>query len=110
MPSPTISAPPGLDVQKIGEAFLQIMGMSAEEAARFAQSVDWSTTLVIPIPRNGTSYQEVPVDGVTGTLIVQDMEGHEAQYLLIWVKDGILYSLAGSGNGSAALRIVNSLN
>jgi hypothetical protein len=110
MPSPTISAPPGLDVQGIGEAFLQIMGMSAEDAARFAQSVDWSTTLVIPIPRNGTTYQEVPVDGVIGTMIVQQLEDHGEQYLLIWVNDGILYSLTGPGNGSSALRIVNSLN
>lgn len=110
MPSPTISAPPGLDVQKIGEAFLQVMGMSAEEAASFAQSVDWSTTLVIPIPRYGTTYQEVPVDGVTGTLIVQQMEDHDEQYLLIWVRDGILYSLTGPGNGSSAVRIANSLN
>ncbi|MGW8249857.1 MAG: zf-HC2 domain-containing protein [Anaerolineales bacterium] len=110
MPSPSISAPPGLDVQGIGEAFLQVMGMPAQEAARFAQSVDWSTTLVIPIPRNGTTYQEVPVDGVIGTMIVQQLEDHHEQYLLIWVKDGILYSLTGPGNGSSAMRIVNSLN
>ena len=94
----------------IGEAFLQMMGMTEEEAAKFAQTVDWSTTLVIPIPRYGTTYQEVPVDGVTGTLIVQELEDHANQYLLIWVKDGILYSLTGPGNGSSAVRIANSLN
>lgn len=110
MPSPSISAPPGLDLQMIGEAFLQMLGMSEEEAAKFAQTVDWSTTLVIPIPRYGTTYQEVPVDGVTGTLIVQDAEDHANQYLLIWVKDGILYSLTGPGNGSSAVRIANSIN
>lgn len=110
MPSPSISAPPGLDLQMIGEAFLQMMGMSEEEATKFAQTVDWSTTLVIPIPRYGTTYQEVPVDGVTGTLIVQELEDHANQYLLIWVKDGILYSLTGPGNGSSSVRIANSLN
>ncbi len=109
VPSPVISAPPGLDIQKIGEAFLQVMGMSAEEAAQFAQTVDWTTTLVIPIPRNGTTYKEVPVDGVMGTLITQGQEDLSDQYLLIWVKDGILYSLAGAGEGNSALRIANSL-
>lgn len=109
MPSPSISAPPGLDLQKVGVAFLQMLGMSAEEASKFAQTVDWSTTLVIPIPRYGTTYQEVPVDGVIGTLIVQQLEDHADQYLLIWVKDGIIYSLTGPGNGSSAVRIANSI-
>ena len=110
MSSPTITAPPGLDIQKVGEAFLQVMGMTAEEAARFSQTVDWTTTLVIPIPRYGTTYREVPVDGVTGTLIVEDLEDHDAQYLLIWVKDGILYSLTGPGDGSSAVRIADTLH
>jgi hypothetical protein len=109
MPSPTISAPPGLDIPMISEAFLQVLGMSPEEARQIAQTVDWTTTLVIPIPRYGTTYQEVPVDGVSGTLILQELNDHPDQYLLIWVKDGILYALTGSGNASSALRIADSL-
>jgi hypothetical protein len=109
MPSPTITAPPGLDIPKIGEAYLQLMGMSPEEAASFAQTVDWSTTLVIPIPRYGTTYREVPIDGVNGTLIVQESEDRADQYLMVWVKDGILYSITGPGDGSSALRLANSL-
>jgi hypothetical protein len=109
MPSPTITAPPGLDIPKIGEAYLQLMGMSPEEAASFAQTVDWSTTLVIPIPRYGTTYREVPIDGVNGTLIIQEPEERPGQYLLVWVKDGMLYSITGPGDGSSALRLANSL-
>jgi hypothetical protein len=109
MTSPTISAPPGFDVQQIGEAFLQVMGMSAEEAARFAQTVDWTTTLVIPIPQYGTTFQDVPVDGVNGTLILEELDNHQAQYLLIWVKDDILYSLTGPGDASTALRIASGI-
>lgn len=109
MPSPVISAPPSLDLQKIGEAYLQMLGMSAEEAAQFAQTVDWTTTLVIPIPRHGTTYKEVLVDGVNGTFILQNAQDYPDQYLLIWVKDGILYALTGPGNGNSALRVANSL-
>jgi hypothetical protein len=109
MSSPIISAPPGLDIQKIGEAFLQLMGMTAEEAAQFSQTVDWTTTLVIPIPRYATTYREIPVDGVTGTLIVEELENHDAQYLLIWVKDGILYSLTGPGDGSSAASVADTM-
>jgi hypothetical protein len=108
MPSPTIEAPAGLNVEQIGQAFLQVMGMSSEEAAQFAKNVDWTTTLVIPIPRYETNYQEVPVDGVTGTLI-QRSSGLPRQYMLVWIKDGILYTLTGPGDASTALQIAESL-
>ena len=109
IPSPTVSAPPGLDIVQIGEAFLQVTGMSPEEAADFARSVDWTTTLIIPVPRYGSEHEEVQVDGVTGTLIQQYGYKMDDGYLLIWVKDGILYALSGPGDSTAALEIASSL-
>ena len=109
MVSPTVTAPPGLDVAALGQAFLQFVGMSAEEAAQFSQQVDWTTTLVIPLPRYGTTYEDVVVDGVPGTLIHQSMEEHVPQFLLIWVKENIVYALTGPGDGSRALEIAGSL-
>lgn len=109
MVSPTVSAPPGMDVAKLGQAFLELMGMNAEEAAQFSQQVDWTTTLVIPIPRYGADYDDVVVDGVPGTLIHQSLEEHAPQFLLIWIKDNILYALTGPGDGAQALEIADSL-
>jgi hypothetical protein len=80
--------------------------MSPEEAASFAENVDWTTTLVVPVPRYGTNYQEVAVDGVTGALIQQ---AGDNEYLLFWVKDGMVYALSGPGDSQAALEIGNSL-
>jgi hypothetical protein len=108
-PSPEISAPPGLDIASIGEIFLQLLGMTPEEAAQFSQSVDWTTTLVIPIPRYGTEYQEVFVDGVEGTLIMQSQRSEFPHYLLVWIKDGIVYGLTGPGTDESAMEIANSL-
>lgn len=107
MPSPTISAPAGLDLAQIGEAYLQLLGMSREEAASFAKNVDWTTTFIVPIPRNGTDYQDVQVDGVTGTFI--QMRNGFKEYALLWVKDGIVYALGGPGNLDTALKIAASL-
>jgi hypothetical protein len=107
MIGPTISAPPDLDVAQIGESFLEIIGMSPQEAALFSQTVDWTTTLIIPIPRYSTTYQEVTVDGVTGTLILQ--KDYVPKYMLLWVKDGIVYSLSGPGDRSIALSIAATL-
>jgi len=78
--SPTISAPPGLDIAAIGGAFLQVMGMDSEEASQFARNVDWTTTLVVPIPRYGTEQKDVLVDGVIGTLILQAVSTNSCCY------------------------------
>ncbi len=109
MESPAINAPPGLDLAGLGEAFLVAMGMTPEEAREFSQQVDWTTTLVVPVPRYGVEYQEVSVDGVTGTFIQQSLESHAPQYMLVWVKDGLLYALTGSGDISTAMQIAGSL-
>ena len=106
MPSPEVNAPAGLDVAQVGEAYLQLLGMSPEEAARFSSTVDWTSTFVVPIPRYGTTSQTVSVDGVEGTFIQQ---GSADQYLLMWVKDGLLYALTGPGDLEAALRLAGSI-
>jgi hypothetical protein len=114
VPSPTISAPPGLDITQIGEAFLEVMGMSPSQAAQLSSTVDWSTTLVLPLPTNyGASYQDVVVDGVNGTLVRQSYMTRSGQPVarttLLWVKDGMVYLLEAPNNTAAALEVANSL-
>jgi hypothetical protein len=104
---PTISAPPELDVQALGTAYLQVLGMTQDEAAKFAQNVDWANTFVVPIPRNGFDSSDVSVDGVQGTLLSR--KGYGGQYVLMWVKDGIVYALMGNGKGNNALNIAATI-
>ena len=109
IPSPTVTTPPDMDVEQLAEIALQFSGMTAEQAHAFSQNVDWTSTLVVPIPRNGASYEEVVVDGVTGNLIRRPSDD-APQYLLMWVKDGTVYAIGGLGNDmSAALAMANSL-
>lgn len=107
--NPDVSAPSGLDMVQLGQAYLELLGMTPDEAAQFSRNTDWASTLVIPIPRYGSSYETVSVDGVEGTFIQQDLEDHVRQYLLIWIKDGQLYALTGPGDVQAALAIANSI-
>jgi Putative zinc-finger len=111
VPSPTVSVPPSLNIATLAEAGLQVAGMSAAEAHRFCETVDWSSTLVIPIPQNGSSYRTVPVDGVNGTLIEAAPHGNfVGRYALIWVKNGIVYSFSGKGHPDKALSVAASLS
>jgi hypothetical protein len=107
MPSPVISAPPEMDLLKLGEAYLQMLGMDKEEAASFAENVDWTSTFVIPVPRNSADYREVTVNGVPATLI--NYYRGEPVYMLMWIENDILYALGGPGRGENALEVANSL-
>jgi len=112
IPSPQVSAPASLDIAKLAQIGLELTGMSPEEAAEFTSTVDWTSTLVVPIPQNAASYQQVTVDGVTGALLERSIDdGDDApQFALFWVKDGIIYTIGGlGGDAQTALEIANSL-
>jgi hypothetical protein len=88
---------------------LEFSGMTTEQAAAFTSTVDWTSTLVVPIPKNASTYEQVSVDGVTGTLI-QRPSDDAPQFALLWVKDGIIYAIGGLGsNSQLALELSNSL-
>jgi hypothetical protein len=110
IPSPTVKAPANLDIDGLARIGLEFTGMSPEETAAFTGTVDWTSTLVIPIPNDATTYRQVSVDGVTGTLIQRPADDPTAKYALLWFKDGIIHAIAGRGNNAdQALEIANSL-
>jgi len=109
MPSPTVNAPADLDINALARIGLEFTGMSPEEAANFTNSVNWTSTLVVPIPKNAATYEQVQVDGVTGTLIQRPADD-APQFALLWVKDGIIHAISGLGaNSQQALDMANSL-
>jgi hypothetical protein len=106
--TPTIDAPPGLDINKAGQILLQTLGMSAAEAQEFSATVNWATTLVVPIPSD-VDYQPIFIEGVDGFFLEDNYASGKSAYSLIWLKDGIFHALIGDGTLSDALRSINSL-
>jgi hypothetical protein len=111
IPSPSVNAPADLDINRLAQIGLEFTGMTAEEAVAFTGTVDWTSTLVVPIPSNAATYEQVTVDGVTGTLIQRaSREGEPTTFALFWVKDGIIYAISGRGaNSGQAIEMANSL-
>jgi len=109
LPSPSVNAPADLDIEALARIGLEFTGMSPEEAAEFTSTVNWTSTLLVPIPRNAAVHEQVSVDGVTGTLIQRSSE-EGPQFALLWVKDGIIYAISGLGtNSQQAIEMANSL-
>ncbi len=109
-PSPTVVTLPELDIAPIAELALQLGGLTADEASAFSRTVDWTSTLVIPVPRDVASFEYVEVEGVRGVLIHHRQWGNRpASYALLWTKNGMVHSLNGFGNPSYAVPLANSL-
>ncbi len=110
IPSPTVTAPPSVNVPQLAQIALEFTGMSSDQAKAFTDSVDWTSTLVVPIPKNAATYEQVTVDGVKGTLIQRPADD-APQFVLIWIKNGIIYTIGGLGsNSQQAIDMANSLH
>ena len=109
IPSPSVNAPADLDIEALARIGLEFTGMSPEEAAELTSTVNWTSTLLVPIPRNATIHEQVSVDGVTGTLIQRSSE-EGPQFAVLWVKNDIIYAISGLGtNSQQAIEMANSL-
>jgi len=107
--TPTVSAPSELNIAQLAQIGLEFTGMTNDQAAAFTQTVDWTSTLVIPLPKNAATYQQVMVDEVIGTLIQRPADD-APQYVLVWVKNGIIYAISSLGtNSQQAIQMANSL-
>ena len=108
--TPSVVTTPEIDLGEVARLGLEVSGMTSQEAALMTAAIDWTSTLVIPMPEGAAQHQEVDVDGVKGALVVFPPEdGGLQDYGLFWVKNGITYMLQGSGDWGFGLQMANSL-
>ena len=109
-PSPLINVPSDLNIQQLAEIGLQLAGWDAVKAREFCQSVDWKSTLVLPIPPKAQSYETVNINGVRGTLLhFANSRNEHPSFALIWVDGGIIYGLMGQNEVTSAVQLASSL-
>jgi hypothetical protein len=105
--SPLIDYPDDVDPQALGQALLQVLGMSESDASALAQEIVWTDTLLLPIPENVATFREVTLDGGSMGIALTSLEGDLAGVL--WQRDGIVYTLAGA-DIDYLIEIANSLD
>lgn len=105
--TPELEYPDGLNTRLLGEALLQLLGLNEEEATRLAENIDWTTTLLLPIPADIATYQEVRVDGVSG-MAISRLDGRAAT--IVWHKHGILYTLYGERSARDLVALADTLD
>jgi hypothetical protein len=109
LPSPQVDMPAGLDPVTLGEAAFKWLGMPAEDAHRLAQTIDWTSTVVIPLPTDVAQAREVTVDGVTG-LMLEGNNRARGNTLFVWQRADMVYGIDGEGvNSDLLLQLADSL-
>lgn len=91
--SPVVAYPDDVDPTALGEALLQVLGLDAAAARQVAQSIDWTSTLLLPIPSEVATYRDVFVDGVVGVALTP-LDG-SAENSVMWQRNGIVHVLSG---------------
>jgi hypothetical protein len=113
--SPEVSLPPGVDLAQLGEIGLRILGLEAPEAHRFAQQIDWHSTLLVPVPTDAGEFREVTVNGQRGLLITSsEAEGggarrHGPRNMVLWADGQKVYGLMGSLGREELVQMANSV-
>jgi hypothetical protein len=111
--SPEVSLPPGADLAQLGEIGLRILGLDATEAHRFASTIDWHSTFLVPVPAKEAEFRQVEVNG-HHALLVTAREGAQAvprkpgvereggrhdgraRNVLLWSDGDMVYALCGN--------------
>ena len=82
--TPQLTLPNSIDVRALGEIGLRILGLPPMEAKQFAGAIDWHSTLVVPVPPNATSFQQVDIGGHRGVLIQHQPRNQSPTSTIVW--------------------------
>jgi len=91
-PSPLVEYPEDVDVTALGQALLEVLGMEPEPARRLSESIEWTSTLLLPIPDSIATFNEVQIGDSSG-LALTGVDGRNAA--ILWESDGMVYVLSG---------------
>lgn len=113
--NPEVSMPAGVDLPRLGEIGLRILGIDAGEAHRLASSIDWRSTLLVPVPTTASSFVQVTVQGNPGLLVTtkgEEAEGNKrrrAGSVLLWTQGDRVFALAGTLESRDMVQVAESV-
>ncbi|MBC7236499.1 MAG: hypothetical protein H5T69_11735 [Chloroflexi bacterium] len=106
---PEVDYPEGIDPSLFGEAGLRLMGLQADEARRISRSIDWTNTLVLPVPDDLTEIRELQIAGEEAVLLQPRTRDDYNMTTLLFEKEGIVYVLSARGSYEMLVQVAESM-
>ena len=108
--SPDVTFPAGVDLSKLAYAALRVLGTPRDEAYRMSVTIDWRSTLLVPVPARALAYRPINVNGSDGLLIEGLAQGERFPGgVLMWSAGGETFAVAGAVSGDELLEIAQTL-
>ena len=107
MPVPEARISSSMRFPLVMQILAQLVGDKDQESADSA-SIDWTNTLVVPIPDRSAVTE--PVNGTDATLILLDKnQGSFSPFFLTWIREAKIYALMAFGDPNNAKELVDSI-
>jgi hypothetical protein len=66
--------------------------------------------MVLPVFHGQTAYKRVNLNGIEAVLLRRRNDSPSERFNLVWVDNGIMYSLMGSGDDTAAINLASRID
>jgi len=115
--SPEVSLPPGADLPLLAEIGMRILGVEPTQARRISRSVDWHTTLLVPVPQNASEFRGVEIHGNPGLFVTSSKGtgaggGENRQRegaIVMWTEGERVFAVAGNLHDLELLTMAESV-
>jgi hypothetical protein len=107
--SPQVTLPASVNLAALGEIGLRILGLSAGDARRFTQAIDWNSTLLVPIPPVVSSFRQVTINGRPGMLLQHQPSGQALTSVVLWSNADRVFALVSIAGVEAVLAMAESV-
>ena len=107
--TPQLTLPNSIDMKRLGEIGLRILGLGPAEAKQFAQAMDWHSTLIVPVPPNASQFRQVNINGHLGVGIDHQPRDQSPTHMLIWSTPERVFVLVTIQGYEQALEMAKSI-
>jgi hypothetical protein len=107
--SPEVTMPAGIAPAALGEIGLRILGLPRDMARQFAQTIDWNTTLIVPLPPTARSFKEIEVAGHPGIAVQYLTPNESPTTMVLWSSDDRVFGLVSIQEWAQVLAMADSV-
>jgi hypothetical protein len=108
-PSPAVALPGGVELSALGEIGLRILGLTPDEARALARSIDWTSTLLVPLPPTAQSFRRVDVNGHPAVAIQHQPPDQSPTNMILWSDGERVFALMSLQNMSQVVQMALSV-
>jgi hypothetical protein len=112
--TPHVSFPASVDLASIGEIGLRILGLSPRDARQFSRTIDWQTTLLVPVPPMVSSFKQVDINGHGGIALERFVPSptatnRTAVHVVLWAADGRVFGIESTQRAEDVVLMADSV-